>query len=118
MWMAQKMTASGKTSGHQLGKVMGQSDGKILVQGDTDYQCLPVSSPWGIVWLPPENATAVVLSSGVGEGQQDVCIGTRLDSSTIAPGELLLRSSGGAEIYLKNNGEVVINGQTFAKKEG
>jgi hypothetical protein len=36
----------------------------------------------------------------------------------LAAGELILFSSGGAEIYLKNSGEVVINGQVFAAKEG
>ena len=45
-----------------------------------------------------------------------VCLGAVLEESGVQPGELKLFSSGGAEIYLKNNGDVVINGQTFAKQ--
>ena len=66
--------------------------------------------------MPPQNAVAVVLSSGEGEGSNDICVGTRTEAVAIAPGELLLQSLGGARIYLKNNGEVVINGQTFPKE--
>lgn len=112
MWIAQKMTGQTGSHGHQLGKVTGQSGASILVQGDTDYKNLPMAAPYGITWLPPEGKVAVVLSRG-GDGQTDICIGTRLETAEIEPGELLLRSSGGATIHLKNTGEVVINGQTF-----
>ena len=35
----------------------------------------------------------------------------------LQPGELLLRSAGGAFLRLKNNGEVEINGTVIPKKE-
>lgn len=117
MWMAQKLTEPATNGSHQLGKVTGTDGTNVLVQGDTFYQKLVLSAPWGIAWLPPEGSTAVVLSSGVGEGQQDVCVGTLPVQAVVNPGELRLVSAGGAEIYLKNTGEVVINGQTFPKKE-
>ena len=109
MWLSQKTTDG--SGGHQLGKVTGHSDNTVLVQSDTDYQSLRLAGPYGIVSVPPENAVAVVLSAGTGDGRNDVCIGTRVDTVQIQPGELLLRSAGGATIYLKNTGEVVINGQ-------
>lgn len=118
MWNPQQLTETSGQIRHQLGKVTGQSGTAILVQGDTDYKSLRLAAPYGITWLPPENAVAVVLASGVGNGQNDICVGTRMESVPIAPGELLLQSAGGATIYLKNTGEVVINGQTFAKQEG
>ncbi len=118
MWNTQEGIGLSAGSGHQLGKVTGQDGAAILVQGDTAYQGLRLASPYGITWLPPENAVAVVLATGVGNGQNDICVGTRLDTAGIEPGELLLQSAGGAAIYLKNTGEVVINGQTFAKQEG
>ena len=36
---------------------------------------------------------------------------------TLEEGEVRLYSAGGAEILLKNNGQVVVNGQVFAPKE-
>ena len=35
----------------------------------------------------------------------------------LAPGEVRLYSAGGAEILLKRDGSVVINGQSFPRKE-
>lgn len=118
MWMAQRLTEPTAIGSHQLGKVTGTDGTNVLVQGDTFYQTLRLSAPWGIAWLPPEGSTAVVLSSGTREGQQDVCVGTLPVQAAVNPGELRLVSAGGAEIYLKNTGEVVVNGQVFPKKEG
>ncbi len=114
MWNDQEKTGG---SQHQLGKVTGQSGNAILVQSDNDYKSLRMAAPYGITWLPPKYAVAVVLSSEVGDGSNDICVGTRMDKAGIAPGELLLQSLGGAKIYLKNNGDVVINGQVFPKEE-
>ena len=47
-----------------------------------------------------------------------VCAGAVVEETALEPGELLLFSQGGARIYLKNSGEVVINGQVFAAEEG
>lgn len=114
MWKDPERTGG---SQHQLGKVTGQSGSTILVQSDNDYKSLRMAAPYGITWLPPQYAVAVVLSSEIGDGSNDICVGTRMDKTGIAPGELLLQSLGGAKIYLKNNGEVVINGQIFPKGE-
>ena len=111
MWLSQKTTAP--SGGHQLGKVTGHSGSAVLVQSDTDYQSLRLAAPYGITCVPPTDAVAVVLSAGTGDGRNDVCIGTRVDTVQIKPGELLLRSAGGATIYLKNSGEVEINGRIF-----
>ena len=111
MWLSQKATEA--AGGHQLGRVTGQNGNAVLVQSDTNYQSLRLAGPYGITSVPPANAVAVVLANGTGDGSNDVCIGTRIDTVQIQPGELLLRSAGGATIYLKNTGEVVINGQTF-----
>lgn len=112
MWMAQKLAGSQGSGTHQLGKVMGRDAGKILVQGDTDYKSLPIAAPYGVTSLPPDGETAVVLSSP-GDGRTDICVGVTQQSALIQPGELLLRSAGGATIYLENDGSVVINGQTI-----
>ena len=112
MWISQKITGQESGGGHQMGRVTGSAGNAVLLQGDTEYKALRLSSPYGITSLPPEGAVAVVLTAG-GDGRQDVCIGTRVETVSIEPGEILLRSAGGATVYLKNNGDVVINGRTI-----
>lgn len=46
-----------------------------------------------------------------------VCLGVVNAAETLLPGEVRLFSAGGAEIVLKLDGTVVINGQVFEKKE-
>ena len=58
MWNNQEKTGG---SQHQLGKVTGQSGNAILVQSDNDYKSLRMAAPYGITWLPPKYAVAVVL---------------------------------------------------------
>jgi hypothetical protein len=81
-------------------------------QGVNDYRALPFAGPWGIAYLPPNAAQAVIVSTSAG----DACIGALASDKGIKPGELYLYSAGGAEIYLKNNGEVEINGTVYPAK--
>lgn len=112
MWISQKMIAAQK---QQPVAELAQVTGAASMQGVNTYRGVPVAAPWGVASQPPNSAQAVVVSTGSGPA----CVGTLAESKSLEPGELLLYSSGGAEIYLKNNGEVVINGQIFAaKKEG
>ena len=81
----------------QMGKITGAAN----VQTLTDYA--------GVRWRAPDGTRAVLLKTEDGV----VCTGVPFDGTTLQPGELLLCAEGGAQIYLKANGEVVINGQTF-----
>lgn len=112
MWFGQKLTEQNGTVVHQIGKVTGKTDGGVVVQSDTDYKTLALAAPYGITSIPPQGASAVVLAAG-GDGSRDLCIGTRSAAVQIEAGELYLRSAGGASIYLKNNGDVVINGVVY-----
>lgn len=50
------------------------------------------------------------------EKAESVKTGVVNDAGTLLPGEVRLFSAGGAEIVLKLDGTVVINGQVFEKK--
>lgn len=113
MWLTEKMTEDKAVGEVYSGKVTGGQNAQVAVQGENEYRELALAAPWGIAYLPPAGARAVV----VGGGQQPVCAGTIVESSELEPGELLLFSAGGARICLKNSGDVIINGQTFAKVE-
>jgi phage gp45-like len=112
MWMSQRMMSAGGTQPRaEIGEVTGTMTG-IAVQGESEHRGLPASAPYGIAYVPPDGTQAVILSCGA----SDICIGTVAENKNLQPGELMLYSAGGASIYLKNSGEVVINGQVFAPK--
>mgnify|MGYP000859429277 FL=1 len=110
MWISQKIiTAQAAKSSADVAKMTGDS----AAQGMSEYRGLPFAGPWGIAYQPPNAAQAVIVTTSAG----DACIGTLAAERGLKPGELLLYSSGGAELYLKNNGDIVINGQVFHKEE-
>ena len=84
--------------------------GSSTAQGSGEYRDFAFVAPWGIAYQPPAAAKAVLVNSTEGM----VCTGAMMEGMDLEPGELLLFSQGGARIYLKNTGEVVINGQVFA----
>lgn len=110
MWISQQIIdVREKKPSADIAKVTGSAN----ANGVNEYRGLPFAGPWGIAYLPPNAAQAVVVSTNAGSA----CIGTVAQEKGLSPGELMLFSSGGAEIYLKNNGDIEINGQIF-KKEG
>lgn len=74
-----------------------------------------IVTPGGMTYIPVGNEDAVVIPTNAGR----VCIGIKGGKSYIGmePGEVALYSCGGAEILLKNDGTVVINGQVFPAGE-
>ena len=112
MWISEKMImAQKKKPSGEMTSVTGSTQAK----GAGEYRSRPLAGPSGVMWSPPNAAKAVVVATTDG-GR--ACLGTLEDSGSLEPGELRLFSSGGAEIYLKNSGEVVINGQIFAAGGG
>lgn len=109
MWISQRMIASQR---RRTAADTARVTGEASAQGADDYRGLRFAGPWGIAYRPPNAAQAVVVSTGAG----DACLGTFAEQKGIGPGELLLYSAGGAEIYLKNSGEIEINGQVFQTK--
>lgn len=109
MWISRQiLSAQANRPAADMAKVTGEA----AAQGSAEYRSLPFAGPWGIAYLPPNASQAVVVSTSAG----DACIGTVAESRGLQPGELLLYSSGGAEIYLKSSGEIEINGQIFEPK--
>lgn len=84
----------------------------MAVNASGEHKRLAQCLPYGIVSTPPDGRSAVVLPLEDGE----VALGVTDNSQNIEVGELALFSQGGASIILKNNGDVVINGQVFARE--
>lgn len=111
MWITQQILAAQSA---RPAADLARMTGNAAARGASEYCGLPFAGPWGIAYQPPDAAQAVIVATSAG----DACIGTLAADRDLKPGELLLYSSGGAELYLKNNGDIVINGQVFHKEEG
>ncbi len=109
MWISQQMIAAQKLRAAADAALV---TGSGSARGAGDYRELPFAGPWGVAYRPPNAAEAVVVSTGAGSA----CVGAIGPEKNVGPGELLLFSAGGAEIYLKNSGEIEINGQIFKAK--
>ena len=109
MWISRYVTENsfGKDS-PSVGVVRASQGAKVAVSATNEHLALPVAQPYGIAYAPPVGSRSVVLPTEAG----NVCLGVIADMrDDLAPGELMLYSSGGASIVLKNDGRVLINGR-------
>jgi phage gp45-like len=82
------------------------------VNSSGEHKRLGLCQPYGIVSVPPDGHSTVVLPLEDGE----VMLGVTDNAAKVNVGEVALFSQGGASIVLKNNGDVVINGQVFSRE--
>ena len=93
------------------------SSGQYSVIGDGETRDIGLCSPGGYSWKPGINESVIVVRTGQ-EGETRSIVGRdNVPMEEISPGEVYIKSSGGAYIYLKNNGDVVINGHVFTEEE-
>ena len=84
----------------------------VHVKTDMERRAPMISVPFGMdVCMPQGERVLMMPESGV-------CLGCVNDARDLQPGEIRLFSAGGAEILLKADGTVEINGQVFPKAEG
>ena len=107
MWLTKQGNRSGGTKLHR-GQVSGSGD-QLRVKGESEYRYPELLFPYGYSSAAQDGDRAVMLDG--------VCAGiAAVPDGQLSQGEVRLYSSGGAEILLKNSGEVVINGQKFPAK--
>lgn len=111
MWLTSFMAKTIKNDrSASAGSITGTKDGRVEVDCASRHINLPVIAPYGIVYVPPVGAQAVLVSTQSG----DACVGVvNQGVEDLRQGELMLRSAGGASIVLKNDGTVLINGKEF-----
>lgn len=93
------------------GKITQSADRRVSVNATNGVEQFSLMAPPGIVYIPKKSENAVVLSTDMGK----MCIGVRIpqNSFELEAGEIMLYSSGGATVILKNDGKVIINGKEF-----
>ncbi len=108
MWILNYVTKNSiADSTAEKGNIKGASGGRVKINASSDYAEIPVAAPYGISYVPVAGEETVVLSAG----GEDICLGTLSKNQNLKPGELMLKSAGGASITLKNDGKVYINGK-------
>lgn len=107
MWLLSYITQNSLGSPNAVKGNVYEKGTAVAASGE--HKSLPVCMPYGIASIPPKNECAVVLPLEDGE----VSLGVLTDTDGLQEGELMLSSSGGASIVLKNDGRVLINGREF-----
>lgn len=107
MWLSKQLSNACKLIKNiKIGKVTSADNNTVTVQSDQEYRQIKNAAPFGIASIPPVGSKAVISPTNNGF----IYTGTFNQTQNLEPGELMLYSSGGANIILKNNGDVLING--------
>lgn len=89
-----------------VAQVSFSDSGNFGAVGASEVRGVPVFAPRGIAYQPCEGDNLLILPV---DGA-DTCVGVLASAKGLAGGELRLCSAGGAEIVLRNDGEIVLNG--------
>lgn len=95
----------------QLATALPMAGGGLVTEGQDITEGVPLFAPSGIRYAPAEGEQLLLLPFG----DYYVCVGALVSTQEVAPGELVLKSAGGALLQLKNSGEVCINGLIITK---
>ena len=108
MWISRYLADNSFSSPRASVGEVSSSGKRVSVSASREHRSLPVAAPYGIIYVPPVGESSVVLPTDSG----DVLVGVVGNyPAELEQGELMLRSSGGASIVLKNDGRVLINGR-------
>ncbi|MCQ4021533.1 MULTISPECIES: hypothetical protein [unclassified Ruminococcus] len=88
-------------------RVTASSGAHIDANGSKPHAAQPCVAPYGFAYAMPGGSRCVLIPLGEGCAS----IGVIVPENNLEPGEVMLYSSGGATIVLKNSGEVLINGK-------
>ncbi len=112
MWLTKKLNSHTENSvvTGKLTAAGNSSSGEApTVQSSDECRTTETIFPYGYNSHAPQGEKTAMLGS--------FCLGiNERISDELQPGEIMLQSKGGAKILLRNNGEVVINGERFIKR--
>lgn len=110
MWISRYVTDNSFSADKPtVGEVRSASQQRVTVSATSEHYGLPLLAPCGIAYVPRRGDSSLVIPTEAG----DVCAGViSSPDGDLEPGELMLYSSGGASIVLKNDGRVLINGRS------
>lgn len=110
MWIPKTLSENENQRSARVANVVFSNGEKMSVSGEESFDNIHKIVPYGFDYSPPVGATAVIFPVG----NSQLCGGVFLQNNIkLQPGEVALYSLGGANIVLKNDGTVVINGKVF-----
>ena len=111
MWLNERARQTGGAGYECAGVTLGGS--QVETVASAHLRETPVYAPYGYAANVPAGAQVLLLSGGE-DGA--VVVGARMGSADLAPGEVELRSPGGAVVRLCRDGTVRINGLVINEK--
>lgn len=105
MWLSKQQKRTSPPPSVDTGQVT-IADDSVAVELDSERRNLCVYAPGGYVWKPSVGQKVLVLKS---EGESGI-IGLPVETAC-EPGEISLSSEGGAQISLKNDASIVLDGE-------
>lgn len=111
MWLASKIAnKQGESLPVLKGSVKSATSAAVEVDASRPMRNLPMAVPFGIVYVPPVGAEAVVAALPSGE----VCLGViGENTSSLKAGEIKIYSSGDSSVTLTADGKVLIEGDVY-----
>ena len=107
MWLSERKSA--KSEDDAVGSVTVSGE-KYAVMGFSEHRNIGIYTPGGYFWRPFVGDEVLVLKDGI--------VGKRSDETDLLPGEVCIRSAGGAEIHLCNDGSIRLKGNLITEGEG
>lgn len=112
MWITERMRPGAPQSPNtQAVSVTGVEEGRVTAQGDTTRRDLRYLTSGGCRYLPREGEKLLLLRAG---GEQVIAGVIAEGGGTLQPGEVELRSAGGAVLLLCADGTIKLNGLTIS----
>ncbi len=109
MWILKAMNSISKNGKNaDIGAIVNTSGKTLRIQGCQQYREIPIAAPYGIAYNPPHGEESVIVpleNSGI-------CLGVKSKNTALSEGEIMIYSSGGASILLKNDGSISINAES------
>lgn len=112
MWISKSISKiRNKSSSGSAGRIKQSADRRIAASAANGIGQFALVAPSGMICIPQADEDAVVVSTDSGQ----MCIGVRIPSNGfgLESGEVGLYSAGGATVFLKNDGRVLINGKEY-----
>lgn len=108
MWITDSIAKNSvRPSGAGAASIVASGSSGVDAVGSFTRSGAEVASPYGYSCVPVSGEEAVMIDvSG-----KDCCIGVKSTADGLDEGEIRICSAGGAQIELKNDGKVYINGK-------
>lgn len=114
MWISRQFSGRNGTFSAERGIVSKSDNGRIDAGSSVNSRDTVSFSPYGYSAYIPKGEEVLLLQSNDGQ----VALGTKNVCEELEKGEIRIASAGGAQIVLKNDGSVIINGRLMIDREG